>query len=430
PIFYFSEAINSSGPKMPGENVEAIPQGELAGVSLGQSFWRSFFILVIARHISKNASGAAAKKFLSYVYTQATGEKGSFWSIVSSVPYLKSWAIDINAGRSKVELEGEFKRLGDISLFYDSALALLRDVKLTKPFYIFLDELEISFSTSKKFEEDVGAASSLIKEVRNLNESFRQSGIPVFIVCAVRKEVAQKILGQDAAKIVRDLGCELSWQRTSWTSENRDYYHPLFEIVLRRIHSAENPEGVQAPWSALKAIEKSYFNFNEKGWTQKSILDLTTYRPRDIPVLFARVKEHDGSRQKFQKSTFARSARKGYRDDLWGDFAEALRSEYSNDEVGLLKSIFFSLPSYFTMRDFMQKADDFSYDPAIADLLDEISPKKWSSMLKSLYELGAVGWSEIKGDEEKIHFHFRGDTDGLQIFRTSFIVKPLGLRDS
>lgn len=428
-FLYFSEAIKTIEPKVRLDNVESIPPSELSGVTLGPSFWRSFFILVIAKHIAKHTSSSAARKFLSYVYTQATGEKGTFWSIVSSVPYLKSWAATVGSGHNKVSLEGEFKRLGDISLFYDSALALLRDVVLNRPFYIFLDELEISFSTAKKFNDDVEAASSLIKEVRNLNEAFRQNNIPVFIICAVRKEVSQKILGQDAAKIVRDLGYELSWQRTSWSSKHADYYHPLFEIVLRRIHSSENKSGGHASWNDLANIEKRYFDFEGKNWTQKSILDLTTYRPRDIPVLFSRVKEYDGPKEKFDKTTFSRSARKAYRDDLWGDFAEALRTEYSEREVNLLKKIFFGLPSYFRMDDFMRKADDFSGDPDIADLLDKTPSIKWSNCLKDLYELGAVGWSETKDDEEKIHFHFRGDTDGLQISKTNFIVKPLGLRD-
>ncbi|ETD87505.1 P-loop ATPase, Sll1717 family [Rhodobacter capsulatus] len=428
-FLYFSDAIKSTEQEATPDNVDAIPASELSEVALGQPFWRSFFILVIARHIAKNTSGTSTKKFLSYVYTQATGETGTFRSIVLSVPYLKSWAVGIGAGQSRIELDGEFKRLGDIGLFYNSALALLRDVNLRKPFYIFLDELEISFSTAEKFEDDVEAAASLIMEVRNLNESFRQNKIPVFIVCAVRKEVSQKILGQDAAKIVRDLGYELSWQRPTWSSKSADYYHPLFEIVLRRIHSSENKGGEHATWSSLKDIEKKYFNFRGEGWTQKTILDLTTYRPRDIPALFSRVKEYDGPKERFDKITFERSIRKGYRDDLWRDFAEALRTEYSKDEVNLLKKVFFSLPSYFRMADFMRKADDFSGDPEVADLLDQIAPQKWSNCLKDLYELGAVGWSENNGDEEKIHFHFRGDTDGLQISRSNFIVKPLGLRD-
>ena len=76
----------------------------------------------------------------------------------------------------------------------------------------------------------------------------------------------------------------------------------------------------------------------------------------------------------------------------------------------------------------MEKADDFSADPEVAEMIEITTPKKWAQVLKDLYELGAVGYSSVENDEERVHFHFRGNTEGLQITRKDFIVKQLGLR--
>jgi hypothetical protein len=346
------------------------------------------------------------------------------------VPRLKNWALSIGNSYGKIDFEGDFKKLGDIQLFYDSALSLLRDVQLTRRFYVFLDELEISFTSSNQFANDVKAAAALIKEVRDLNEFLRGYRVPIFIICAVRKEVSQKILGQDAAKIVRDLGYELSWQRPAWSKERDSYYHPLFEIVLRRIHASEKPRAFLATWGELGDIEKRYFDFRDQRWSQRAILDLTTYRPRDIPVLFSRAKQFDGPKERFSKNTFFQLVRKGYREDLWSDFAEALRTEYSQEEVSLFKRVYFALPNYFRIKDLVQEADDFSADPLLADLIYSLDRRKWTSFLNDLYQLGAVGWSSLDGEEESVHFHFRGDTDGLEITKSNWLVKPQGLRQT
>ena len=425
-LIYFSDLVENED-----ENHEnnKVLSSEISGKNLNQDFWRSFFMVIIAKYIARYDLNLSSKKFLKYVYTQATGKEGSFQSIISTYPHLKNWAAKINNGLASVELEGDFKKSGNISFFYDSALALLKDINLRKPLYIFIDELEIRFSTSEKFDRDVRAAAALVKEVRSLNEFFRIEDIPIYVICAVRKEVSQRILGQDAAKIVRDLGYELSWQRPAWSAKDKNYYHPLFEIVLRRIYASKNPNQPSANSDNLISTEQEYFNFQNKGWSQKYILDLTTYRPRDLPILFANAKKFDGLKSSFSVDTFTRKLRKGYRDDLWSDFAEALRTEHSEAEVNLLKRIYFSLPTYFKINDIIRKSDDFSIDPESASLVERISINDWANHLKNLYELGALGWSEIIDDEERIHFHFRGDTDGLQLSKTNYIVKVLGLRD-
>lgn len=426
-FIYFSEIMPNK--KAIREGYENVQESALSEQGMKPEFWRTFLLLAIAREIARNFSGSAARKFLKYMAESTTGGNPSiFGNIISAVPKLQSWATQINLPSTSVRLEGEFASVNSIGHFFDSALSLLRDVNIQRPVYIFIDELEIKFSASEAFSADIATAAALVSEIRNLNEYFRSNSVNVFIVCAIRKEVSQRILGKDASKIVRDLGYEITWQRPAWSEKYSNYYHPLFQIVLRRIFFSQNPNKNSPSWEELRQLESQYFNFKDDKWSQKWLLDLTTYRPRDLPILFSAAKQHDGPKSTFSRETFSRLIRVRYRQELWSDFAEALRAEYSDKEVETFRKIFFSLPNFFRLPDFMEKADDFSADPEVAEMIEITTPKKWAQVLKDLYELGAVGYSSVENDEERVHFHFRGNTEGLQITRKDFIVKQLGLR--
>ncbi len=427
---YFSDSVREQG-NAAGSNVP-VGTDEVTAVHHPDEYWRSFFFVLIAK-VMYESSIANNKKFLNLVRSKATGAPGGLLEkVMKSAPSLSAWSSEIG-GRPSLKVEGEFSEIVTVEQFFSTAMGTLAEKKLQRKLYIFVDELEIVFKAEEQFEKDVALAESLVRVIRDLNEQFRKRQVDVCIFCAVRREISDRILGGDASKIIADLGQEVAWERPSWAHEDPNYIHPLFEIALRRIFFSENPGRSSFPLEERERVIRQYFPFfsyggpSKKG-TQGQILDLTTYRPRDISILFNAAQRLDKNRESFQRETFVRLIRKPLKDALWRDFTEALRSEFSQSQLVLLGKILDRLPQRFSFADFMQAVDDFSGDPEISFMLDNYKEFDWSNILKELYKLGAVGNVE-PGEhiEERFKFHFRGYTSGLIIAKGVDIVKQKAL---
>lgn len=429
---YFSDNVRELSTGVGLQNLP-IPSGEAAHTKNPDAYWRSFFFLLIGKVIFDSGLGNH-KEYLEFIRRQTTGAPGGYLSaILGSAPTMESWATSIGPG-SSIKADGKFAKIVNIEHFFSNAVSLLSRSKLPKPIYIFVDEMEVTYENEDQFTRDVKLASSLVRIIRDLNESFRSGKIDVYICCAIRKEISERILGGDAAKIVSDLGDEISWQRSSWERQDSNYVHPLFEIGLRRIFYANRPRALFFTAEDRKAVLSAYFPFyrspvRRKG-TQGIILDLTTYRPRDISILFNEAKKIDKDRTSFREETFLRLVRKPFREALWTDFAEALRARFSQQQVEIFKKVFYRLPQRFQYADFLASLDDFSGDPTMARMIDTFDDQSWALVLKELYTLGAVGNAE-QGDiiDERLMFHFRGYTDGLLINSRVAIIKQAAMTD-
>lgn len=424
---YFSDVLrelNAGGTSVG----DAVPSEEISKFDNPDEYWSSFFFLLIAR-ILYNSAFKQSRHFLEFVRRQTTNAPGNiFQKIFGRAPTLETWSAQISKSPT-MDLDGRFENIINLEHFYKSAVSLLEDIRIPKRIYIFVDELEVTFQSDGKFKRDVKVAESLVRKIRDINEAFRERGINIYVLCAIRREVANHVIGGDAAKIVSDLGEAISWERSARDDGDEFSLHPLFEIVLNRILFSERPNRPKPTREDYRNTLSQYFPFYRGTSTQRYILDLTTYRPRDISILFAEARRIDGTRDHFEFETFKRKARKSYRDQLWIDFAEALRSRYNESVVSVFGKALQSLPDNFLYGDFIEKLDDFSGDPSIARLFDEASDIEWVNIFKDLYELGAIGHFE-KGtvNEENYKFHFRGDTNPPIITPQTRLVKPAGLR--
>ena len=412
-------------------NVE-IPASELLQMKSPDEYWRSFVYVLIAKMMYEG-KGSRSSRYLEFIRRQSTSAPGSFFErLRKAAPTVSHWAGEL--GRApKAKIEGGTSTIITAEEFFADALSILSETRLPRKFYLFIDEVEIAFHSKEQFNRDVALGESLVRTIRDLNESFRKRNIDVFVCCAVRKELSDRILGGDSSKIISDLGQEVSWQRPSWTYEDQDYIHPLFQIALRRIYFSQNsPQKVFGRDQELAAIQQ-YFPFYTNGGpgtkgTQGQMLDLTTYRPRDISILFGAAKNFDRDRAEFRRETFFRLIRKPLKDALWRDFSEALRAEFSVQQISILSRILDKLPERFEFSDFLMAVDDFSSDPTVAAMIDNSSDADWAEILRMLYTFGAVGNVE-PGEriEERYKFHFRGYTNGLLIARGIQIVKQKAL---
>jgi hypothetical protein len=426
---YFSDSLREINHS---PNIQ-VPEKEVLNLNAPDAYWRSFFFLLIAKIIHESGLGNH-KQYLEFIRRQVSNAPGHYLEkILGSAPTMESWATSLGPA-TNLKIDGKFSKIINLEHFYASAVSLLALNKLPKSIYLFVDELEVTFESEERLKRNISIASSLVRIIRDLNEEFRHRNIPVYICCAIRKEVSERILGGDVAKIVADLGEEVSWQRSSWEREDTDYIHPLFEIVLRRIFFANRPGASHMSFENQQKVIQSYFPFyktpvRRKG-TQGAILDLTTYRPRDISILFNEAKKIDKSNTHFREETFMRLIRKPLREALWVDFAEALRTSFRQEQIDIFKKVLYRLPIRFQYPDFKAALDDFSGDPTMAQMIDEFSEHSWANLLKELYVLGAVGNAE-PGDiiDERLMFHFRGYTDGLLINQNVAIIKQNAMSD-
>jgi hypothetical protein len=288
---------------------------------------------------------------------------------------------------------------------------------------ILIDELEVSFQTQEQFKSDVELAGSLIRTIRNVSEKFRSLGLPIRVIAAIRKEVAAKVSGGDTHKIISDLGEEIAWDEANRTGQ----HHPLFQIALNRIAYSIAAQNNSTPPNFEEVIRR-IFPFYRGANSAREILDLTTYRPRDVGILFKEAARADRTKTAFQRDTFLKKCRRRYREELWADFSEALQLSYTREQVDIFGQVFNQQRNEFTFEKFKETFDDFSADPSVAEMLDTFGEKKWASILKELYELGAIGFYKRDQKGKQIQaFHYRGQTDPLILQRGLILLKTRGL---
>lgn len=387
-----------------------------------EQYWITVILLAIAKKVFEgNIPGSAS--YLKYLAKQQNAfYTGYLTSFLKRVPIFNTIIARFSPTGQSVEAEGVFREILTYEDFFEDAFIHLRSIGENK-IAILIDELEVSFQTQSQFDQDIELARSLLRSIRSITERFRKDKIPIIVVAAIRKEAAAKISGGDAQKIVADLGQEISWDEAHRGYKN----HPLFDIALGRIASSAGLRKGNGSLDLEKA-QKEYLPFCGYSKEQRSILDLTTYRPRDISILFreAALVRKDATR--FERIFFLKDCRRKYRNALWADFAEALRFSYAAGKVEVFGSVFNDQRNQFSFDDFRRTFDDYSADPNVAEMIDHFTWRDWAAILKELYELGAVGYL---GENEKglpiQAFYYRGQIDPLILKQGLRLVKTRGL---
>lgn len=373
-----------------------------------EQYWITVILLAIGKKIFEgNIPGSAS--YLKYLAGQQNSKySGYLNSFLKRVPVFNTFIAKFSPTAQSIEAEGTFREILTYEDFFEDAFFHLRNIGDNKV-AILIDELEVSFQTQSQFDQDIELARSLLRGIRNISERFRKDEIRIIVVAAIRKEAAAKISGGDAQKIVADLGQEISWEEANRSDKN----HPLFDIALGRIASSAKLRKKDGSLDLEKA-QKLYLPFCGTFKDQRSILDLTTYRPRDISILFREAALARKDATQFERQFFSRDCRRKYRSALWADFAEALRFSYSAGKVEVFGRVFNDQRNQFSFADFSNTFDDYSADPDVAEMIDHFKPKDWAAILKELYELGAIGYL---GENEKGSpiqaFYYRGQIDPL-----------------
>ncbi|WP_412094595.1 P-loop ATPase, Sll1717 family, partial [Bacillus atrophaeus] len=158
------------------------------------------------------------------------------------------------------------------------------------------------------------------------------------IIAALRSEVltAVESSGKEINKIVSDFAIPIMWHQSGGNISN----HPILQIIIKRIKASEKFYSLNLDDSP-EAIWSRYFPQTiQNESTQKYILHLTWYRPRDVIRLLNLARNQYPKSTKFTHQVFD-GIRKSYSSESWNELSEELRAIYREDEIDGIKRIFY-----------------------------------------------------------------------------------------
>ena len=350
------------------------------------------------------------KRYKAYILSPVETADGLF----KTFPKLKrgKMKVKVDAGPIGIELDGEFEP-GSTSVkqvLFSSMVERVKDLfKKLKPLntklYLFVDELELSYTSRKQFDRDVKMIRDLIVTIYKLNECSRKKSFGLFVVTGIRSEVLTSVgsLGKEINKPVADFGINLKWMQAGGDILS----HPLLKIVQKRLLIAKGDTSLVGDDAALIKVWNEFFPEQLFGVSAgEAILNKTWYRPRDIVRLFSLVQQYSPDSEMFTQQSFEK-INKDYSRECWTESAEELITKYSKDEIAGIEKILMTIECPFSIDQLIEHANkQAQYYQCVESFLEKYSH---GELLEHLYRLGIIG-----NVGKHYRFAFRGD-DQLNI---------------
>ncbi|MGB4661130.1 MAG: hypothetical protein WBI07_18305 [Mobilitalea sp.] len=373
--------------------------------------WQVYLIKVIVLRIEKTEFGVFDrtddnwKKLTTLISAMyGTTEQNPIQKIL---PKMKRGNIELDIAKiAKTTIEFEwvdakqgivsFSTLGkQIIDLYSSLIPLDNNI------YVFVDELELSFKQSKKYQRDVTLIRDLVFAIEYLCDLNRTHLFNVYIIAAIRNEVYKSISskGTEINKTTHDFGYTISWEQKGGNIKN----HPLLQMLEKRIHYSEQIKGYNKTIDIWKDYFIPYVG-NGKVDAPNYVLDLTWYKPRDIIRLFTIMQFLKGNKNTIDQETFD-TVTKQYSEESWREFEEVLTVKYPDAEVDGIKKALTGISLPFMIKDFVAQIEGKSEVFEEVDLLIK-NNRKPAQILRDLYDIGVIG--NYGGNSR---FVFKGDDD-------------------
>lgn len=328
------------------------------------------------------------------------------------IPKIKQGQVEINGGFGKIGIELNFSsnkiKFNDLVHLAETYFKKLSPLP-NKKIYIFLDELELEYSTKKMYDRDSKMIRDLIVTVNKLNSFCRKNKYPVYFITSIRSEVltAVEAIGKEINKSIEDFGTPISWHQAGGSLRK----HPLIEIILKRLYIAEKSQGNNYTYQEL--WEKYFPRTIQNIPTESYILFNTWYRPRDIVRMLNLAKDTFPMESSIGHQVFD-GIRKQYSSKSWTECLEELKAIYNSEQLNAITCIFNGWKKTFTFQDISRRMDEISPMYHVVEELKEIGISK---MLHAFYNAGIIG-NKYREDSEndqggkkrfRFRFTFRGD---------------------
>lgn len=274
----------------------------------------------------------------------------------------------------------------------------------TTNLFIFVDELEISFTSQKIFQRDAKMVRDLILAVESMNLLFRKQRSNIKIICGIRSEVINSIesSGKEINKPLGDFGINIVWNQSGGDVTS----HPILKMLVKKLITSEqhfnitrdNIEDVWVNWFPEKVQNTP---------TPKYLLHHTWYRPRDIVRLLILAQKEFPKKESFDHQVFD-TIKRQYSTDSWIEMTEELRATYKQDEIEVIRRILYGFKPYFHHSEVLTRIDylDGFYD----DIKETIERIRLNRVLTRLFKIGIIGNISTNG---KQRWAYRGDRDLL-----------------
>jgi hypothetical protein len=369
--------------------------------------WKWFIYQKIAAKLhSTGVDSSAAQKLFELTRVtenRLTSTLGALFSKISSGNLSFSGEALGVALELGIEIEGgDTSSKVSISSVNRACSALLNDLELEVPIYLFFDELELFHQTTEQFDRDRRIIRDLIFAISHINSDSSEHGRKMFIVSSLRTEVLNSVLelGHEVGRDVDDFGDKLDW-----SEEKVSPNHPLLKLIAKKISVSSNvPESeVWDRFFPEKINNQEYYRF---------LLGSSYYRPRDIVRLLRVARDHNKNTPAFTSAHFDQTATE-FSKQTWLEITEELLASYSPEQISALQRIFLGFNTHFFFVDIQERVR--LRHQSDRDVQALVQKKGMSRILSDLYRIGVLGNDFVvpesrKGTRRMFRWVFRGNT--------------------
>ncbi len=271
--------------------------------------------------------------------------------------------------------------------------------------YLFIDGLDVRPREidSKEYSECIGA---LVRAVYDINTKIlgnlqRKDGYDFKIIALTRTDI---FLNSDLVNVtscISDNCVELDW---TYSNEKEFKYSNLYRMMNRVLgwdgKSAEIPL-------------EYYFNFNMHNISRRPvgaamfIQRQSRLRPRDVVVMLRLIQNecrHRNCKNPDSKILTAHAFEASYSNYYADQIKSEMMFQYSSEEI---KDIFEMLKTMRVDR-FTEAEFEVAYKRFVEQNANfaQLFPT-YRAVLDKLYSLDLIGWEELCGGRQKLHWHYR-----------------------
>lgn len=244
--------------------------------------------------------------------------------------------------------------------------------------YIIFDELNISWTTKKVFEQQIKQIQSLIDTVTYMNQDFKDKKLQFHIISSFRNEIMERLSGAERNKTISDYGIGLDW-----TIFNEKNNNKLIELVNKRLCLFDEEEkDVNNIWIKI-------FGTKSLGTLRNTILQYTWNKPRNIVSFFCEIKELYPDDEYLTKRTF-NQVLSCYSRKAMQELMESLTFGLYPGDIHFLNRLILALDDEFDVQNFRIKRMEIAENYGDEDA-KSIRVFTDSKLLEFMYQNGILG---------------------------------------
>ncbi|WNC14884.1 P-loop ATPase, Sll1717 family [Brevibacillus brevis] len=314
---------------------------------------------------------------LRTIFQKLFGRKGVSLSKLLNKRFNEGIEIPFDFVEEILGYKNEVYLLQDIVEILD---VLISEYKLqsSKQYFLIIDGLDEKIKKEKYYTD---AILSFLWSISRLNQDFINKKLPIKIIASLRNDVFDLIGGSNVYKKYYDNAVEIKWTNTS----SDKFSYPLAGLISTRIKTSLLEKGFQEIEGDLvkRLLTTHVYGKEWKTRTWNFILDMTTYKPRDVISFLQECHEICNEDVKQIPQSVVWQALNNYSKYLVKEFKSELHGHITKEQADEIFDVIFpSLGKTFNYNDFYLKIGKSKHCLELTG----------GDILRLFYELGIVGF--------------------------------------